>query len=891
MVDGLSRVLGVREVRSWVGPLGSASLGELVASLTPADVAVLCFSAGDAGTPPPLASAIEAVRAAGLAVAWSGLTRNAIRDIERETPIVVVADDLGAEVRSLLATGTANLLFDREAPEGAVLERPVRICVASYEVVGPTKNGGIGTAATSTAELLGAAGHDVTLLYTGSQALDDAGRSRWARYYEQRSVRFCELRDGASLEVDTPHFNQARAYEVYRWLAARDHDAPWDVVHFPDCQGHGYYALLARRLGLAFHSGTFVVGAHSPTRWVYEANRWTMDTAHPLIDDFLERRSVELADVLVSPSAYLLGWMELRGWELPERRFVQQYPTSSAVTGRSADVDGGELDRSLPLPEGPGTQAARELGYGHLAPDGVLRAPLTPSQRPVALGPLGDEAASGVQELVFFGRLETRKGVELFCDALDLVAEDPEPPEFRVSFIGSETHIEGTPARDYLRERGRSWPWRVRVDSGLNQPQAVAYIREPGRLVVMPSPVDNSPNTVLEAMGLGIPFITSRGGGIPELIHPLDLELATFAPTDARLRRVDPGDARGFVAGLSAEPLAAAVRRAATGRDVARPRFAADPEATQRVQIQWHERAAARSASRSPLPADNAVRASVSVCLAGGHEPMLLGRARLSYERQDRPEIELVVALPEGRENAEAGRLRDAGWQVVEGPEGELDRAAAEAAAGDWLFLCDAASAALPALLSTLTAAARVSDAEVVTCAATYPRTADGAPLLWRGTVPLGGSAAAGLHYDCFGVGGALIRRDAFERLGGFELDGPPDVRRRDLLSRAALAGMRFEVVPEALLEYDQEAAASRALSPEESRLRAMRPYRRALPEAIADLPGLALFMPSPAVSDAGDQDDYVRELEERVHAIASSRSWRATALLRNGMALLRGRR
>ena len=105
------------------------------------------------------------------------------------------------------------------------------------------------------------------------------------------------------------------------------------MVHFPECQGHGYYALLARRLGLGFPGTTFVVGGHSPTRWVYEANRWVVDTAHRLVDDFLERRSVELADVVVSPSAYLLAWMERRGWKLPERRFVQHYPTSSAVNG------------------------------------------------------------------------------------------------------------------------------------------------------------------------------------------------------------------------------------------------------------------------------------------------------------------------------------------------------------------------------------------------------------------------------------------------------------------------------------------------------------------------------------------------------------------------------
>ena len=210
---------------------------------------MLCFTAGDAGTPPSLASAIEAVREAGLAVAWSGLTRNAVQDIERETPIVVVADDLAAEVRSLLATGTANLLFDREAPEGAALDRPVRVCVASYEVVGPTKNGGIGTAATSMAELLGAAGHDVTLLYTGWQALDDAGA------VAGRGITSSDRSASASSETERPS-RWTRRTSIRRAPTRCTGGWPRGIAMrrgtwctFPDCQGHGYYALLARRLG------------------------------------------------------------------------------------------------------------------------------------------------------------------------------------------------------------------------------------------------------------------------------------------------------------------------------------------------------------------------------------------------------------------------------------------------------------------------------------------------------------------------------------------------------------------------------------------------------------------------------------------------------------------
>ncbi len=885
LADGLARVLGLSEVRAFAGPLDRTSLSEFGAEVAPTDVAAICVTAGSGGERPSLPIVIEAVRAAGMEVAWSGLARNSPEDARRETPLVVVAAWRAEDVRSLLSTGTANLLFDPGARPGAALNRPVRVCVASYEVVGPTKNGGIGTAATSLAELLGAAGHDVTLLYTGWHALDDASRYRWTRHYEQRNVRFRELGDGESPEVDTPHFNQARAYQAYRWLAARDGESPFDVVHFPECQGHGYYALLARRLGLGFRDTTFVVGGHSPTRWVYEANRWVVDTAHRLVDDFLERRCVELADVVVSPSAYLLAWMDRRGWKLPERHFVQHYATSSAVTGSANGSEEHTAPRIVSMPEGPGTEAARDFGY---EPESAIPAPSSRES-------VDDDATRGVQEVVFFGRLETRKGLEVFCDALDLLAEGSKPPDFGVCFMGSETPIQGVPAGEYIRERARRWPWRSRVESDRNQLEAVTYIRQRGRLAVMPSPVDNSPNTVLEALGLGIPFITSRGGGIPELIHPLDLERATYAPTDDRAWRIDPADPQSFVADLSAEPLANAIRMATGGGEAARPRFAVDPEANGHVHVEWHERVAAQGAGRPAAPASSDERPRVSVCLVAAGEPHMLERARLAYERQDLGDVERVVAMPSAPPGTEAAsvaaRLGDAGWQLIEARDGDLDAAAAAAASGDWLFLCDSSSLPHRALLATLVGAAQVTDAEIVTCAVTYPpaSTDEGAGA-WRGNVPLGGAAAVGLHYDCFGIGGALISRDAFERLGGFELDGPPAVRRRDLLCRATLAGTRFEVVPEPLLDYDRETADRQALDPMESLLRTVRPYQRALPEAVSDLPGLAvsLSLATPPAADSPERDVYVRGLEELVHSVVSSRSWRATGLLRSAMKRVR---
>ena len=47
--------------------------------------------------------------------------------------------------------------------------RKLRVCIASFDFVGPVRNGGVGTAFTSLAEALAAAGHEVTLLYVSGQ--------------------------------------------------------------------------------------------------------------------------------------------------------------------------------------------------------------------------------------------------------------------------------------------------------------------------------------------------------------------------------------------------------------------------------------------------------------------------------------------------------------------------------------------------------------------------------------------------------------------------------------------------------------------------------------------------------------------------------------------------
>ena len=98
---------------------------------------------------------------AGLSSAWLGLT-DAHGSLGRRAGLTAAISKRRAEaVREALAAGPRGLGFDpaTEPPAG---RQSARVCIASYEFVGPTRTGGIGTAYTSLAEALAGAGHRVT---------------------------------------------------------------------------------------------------------------------------------------------------------------------------------------------------------------------------------------------------------------------------------------------------------------------------------------------------------------------------------------------------------------------------------------------------------------------------------------------------------------------------------------------------------------------------------------------------------------------------------------------------------------------------------------------------------------------------------------------------------
>ena len=107
-----------------------------------------------------------------------------------------------------------------------------------------------------------------------------------------------------------------------------------------------------------------------------------------------------------------------------------------------------------------------------------------------------------IDELVFFGRLETRKGLWLFCEALDRLSDRLRGKT--VTFLGKTTDA-GISSGLQLLIRSTKWPFRVRLLTDYDRDEAIAYLKQGDRLAVMPSLADNSPCVIHECIEARVP--------------------------------------------------------------------------------------------------------------------------------------------------------------------------------------------------------------------------------------------------------------------------------------------------------------------------------------------------------------------------------------------------
>jgi glycosyltransferase involved in cell wall biosynthesis len=365
-----------------------------------------------------------------------------------------------------------------------------RITLVTNELRGSRPVGGIGTGTTFLALGLARMGHDVEIFHFGTPPTTSID-PEWDDVYKRAGVR---IRFGppSSDELVEPRYF-ARLPETARALQ----EDPPDIVITQDTAAPSYVALRLRQLGLAFENTVFVVVCYGTRLWIKDVSRMVRVFPYLLGVNALEGASIELADLVVSPSEYVIDWMRNQGWRLPAKTVVIPYLSRSAATGDY--------------------QPRTAVRNGH------------------------------VERIAFFGRLEERKGLKPFAAGLN--ALDPALLQtIELEFLGAPTRA-WPPERisALLSETTQGALRNISFTTDLDQPEALERLGRRGTLAVMPSLGETFGNAVYECLEHGIPFIASNAGATPELIAPDDHSRVLFEPTAdgvaSALRRALIGDA------------------------------------------------------------------------------------------------------------------------------------------------------------------------------------------------------------------------------------------------------------------------------------------------------------------------------------------------------------
>jgi glycosyltransferase involved in cell wall biosynthesis len=643
--------------------------------------------------------------------------------------------------------------------EGRRLTKRKRVCLVTEELAGMAGSGGIGAAFFELALLLAREGHEVDVLYCPIDTVDEDAQISLARRFAGFGIKL-EFLDCAE-HVDMPVSHEKRAFAVARTLEAV---ASYDVVHFHDYKGLGFFAVAAKRQGLAFHSTRLVVQLHGPTRWALAANSEFFGHEDQLRIDFLERECIRRADDVVSPSQYLVDWLRDAGFELPSAANVHVIRNvCSHLASNVASV------RRSARPE-----AKSETSKPHRA-----------------------RAAQSFTDVVLFARHEERKGFLACLDALDALNDVLQERGIKVHFFGKLGEIEGRPSLLHLVERSEPWRFSFDVRTNLDRDAAVRELlalRRP--LVVVASPFENSPYTVLEVLALGLPLLSSSGGGGSELI---ELDYAGLFEPDR-------------------EGLTSALERAIVdGLEPARMRVSLDD-----IESRWlsfHEAEFTQTSSSNvvgaPLP---------KVCFGITHfeRPGKLIDAVVSAVRQTYRNIEIVV-VDDGSKTVETrAALEEAvpffartGVRFIQRENGYLGAARntiLENTDAEYVCFFDDDDYAFPDMVETLVTAATHTGADVVNGGNRYMDERKRQPMIAAAGdrsqrqvsyIPTGGPLSLALTENCLGGAVSLLKVSSLRAIGGYsELRG---IGHEDyeLYLRLIQAGYRFEIVPRTLYLYE----------------------------------------------------------------------------------------
>ncbi len=598
-------------------------------------------------------------------------------------------------------------------------------CIVTIEIAGPTKTGGIGTHCYYLAKFLRKSlGHEVTVLL--GTPLKEKDSAHWQSFFKEKiDVNFEFLDDYPRF---SKQYSMTNIHYAMTWslnICARLKDCSYDVCHFQENNANAFVPTAAKLAGLHFKDTLFTTTLHSPDRWIREANRVYSHTGSwDLAMDFMEKQAAEKCDYVVAPVHYMLDYVSELGWKVREKARVIPYL-----------IDGIEK------------APKRQLNKNHI---------------------------------IFFGRLETRKGLEIFVNALKSLPSRENGP-LKVTFMGKPGTAGGRDSLDYLNQHkgnSTSQAWEFKTD--LDHFQATSYLQDhSAALVVIASPVDNSPFTVIECLEMELNVIAAASGGIPELMGGPE---RLFPPSAAGLRcKLDDI----YKHGLS---------------DFSPHRYSkekAEKGWSDYVEFLENE---SRSLNRGPRSGAVSSRKKTSVILTPGLDNGMLEETLDSLAKQISADFDLFI-LSKGDMSKLEEKYSHQSWNFI-GENSAGRNFGLSLKESDYLIFIEDNCLAEPDMVETLQNSIGNLEADAAAC---YYRSF----FRWRKSPDdfaqsryfYGNSRELGLIANCFSESVFIIKREVFQSLGGFTKDAENISPEWEFFIRLSLENYKFEIVPKFLFQ------------------------------------------------------------------------------------------
>lgn len=619
-------------------------------------------------------------------------------------------------------------------------QRPGTICFVTADFAGVIRNGGIGTHFWLMSRLLARCGWEVHVLFCGG--VDDEERLHEVpATLTREGIMFTVLEDlpappGAAIR----HFGSDATTLV---LSERVLDAledlhaehRFDLVEFPDWGALGLRPIQAKASGDALLDVPLAVKLHGTTQWQREGNLQLRPSTRDLKMEFCERYAFERADVQLSPSRYMLDYTRRAGWTVHNAAAVAcPYPDP-------------EPELTVQVPE--------------------------------------------IRELVFFGRLERRKGLDLFLDALDTVE-----PDMPVLFLGKDTHIDGHRASELIAERLGDRPHRIETE--FDRERALAELRRGDRLAVIASRSETFGYTVAECVANRIPFVAAHVGGVPEVVdHDEGRRRWLFAPTADGLRDI-------LIRRLAAPGTEEIELRAEVAA-------ACDPKLwNERVEAIYHGLVA-----RPPRPLFARAFESPTVTVAVSHynHDRFLPAALASLAAQTLPPDEVIV-VDDGSTSETARRVfaeqeaRYPEWTFLRqentGP-GVVRNRSLDRAVSTYFLPFDSDNIATPRLVERLVEAMERNPSRAATTCHNLAFVEDAdieaGDFVYRYS-PTGGPRLLACAENVYGDTCSLFRAESLRSVGGFEVHRWSPCEDWETFVKMTVRGLEVEVLPRPLFYY-----------------------------------------------------------------------------------------